>query len=56
MPRTGRPPAHDPKSNRITVRLSTELFIKFEEYCKEKGLSMAEALRLAVEKMLGEKK
>lgn len=56
MPRTGRPPTQDPKSNRITVRFNTELFQKLDLYCKINGIERAEAVRIAVEKMLGNKK
>ncbi len=54
MPRTGRPPAQDPKNNRITVRFNAELFQKLNIYCKSKGIEKAEAIRVAVEKMLDE--
>lgn len=53
MPRTGRPPAQDPKNNRITVRFNTELYQKLDIYCKRAGIEKAEAVRIAVEKMLG---
>lgn len=56
MPRMGRPPLQDPKESRITVRFTSELFAKLEEYCKEQNLGRAEAVRIAVERMLSEKK
>ncbi len=56
MPRMGRPPLQDPKDSRITIRFTGELFAKFEQYCKEHNLSRAEAIRIAVEQMLSEKK
>lgn len=56
MPQIGRPPAQDPKNNRITVRFNTELFQRLDFYCKINGIERAEAIRIAVEKMLGKEK
>ena len=56
MSRTGRPPTQDPKSNRITVRFNTELYQKLDIYCKKAEIEKAEAVRIAVKKMLEQEK
>lgn len=52
MPRTGRPHSQNPKNSRVTVRLTEPLFQKLEDYCREHKLERAEAVRIAVERML----
>ena len=44
----GRPPAKNPKSHRITVRLDNETLKLLEEYCHNKQIEKAEAVRLGI--------
>ncbi len=44
----GRPPAKNPKSHRITVRLDNETLKLLEEYCHSKQIEKAEAVRLGI--------
>lgn len=52
LPRTGRPRADDPKNYRLTVRFNAELFARFDLYCKDHGIDRAEAVRIAIEKLI----
>ena len=56
LPRTGRPPAENPKNDRVSIRFTKEQFTRLDDYCKRNGLERAEAIRMAVEKMLAEEK
>ncbi len=55
MPRregAGRPKMDDPKSNKVSMRLSNEDLERFEAYAAKHGLSKADTLRKAVEELL----
>lgn len=55
MPRregAGRPKMDDPKSNKVSMRLSNEQLERFEAYAAKHGLSKADTLRKAVEELL----
>ena len=48
----GRPPAKNPKSNRITVRLDNETLELLEEYCRDKQIEKTEALRIGIRNLI----
>ena len=50
-PRTGRPKIDNPKSERITVRLDDESSKILNEYCKQKSIERAEAVRIGISKL-----
>jgi len=50
-PRTGRPKIDNPKSERITVRLDNESSMILNEYCKQKGVEKADAVRIGISKL-----
>ena len=55
MPRregAGRPKLDDPKSNKVSMRLSEEELKRFEAYAKRHGLSKADTLRKAVNELI----
>lgn len=55
MPRrdgAGRPKLDDPKSNKVSMRLSGEELKRFEAYAKRHGLSKADTLRRAVDELI----
>lgn len=54
MPRTGRPPADNPKSKRVTARVDEATLLKVQAYCKEKGIDQASVVRLALERLMEE--
>ena len=47
-PKTGRPKIEKPMKNDIKVRLNDELHCKLLEFCKEKELTKAEVIRMAL--------
>ncbi len=49
-PRTGRP-TNNPKTERITVRLDNESSDILEEYCHQKMVERAEAIRRGIKKL-----
>jgi predicted DNA-binding protein len=49
MPRTGRPPIEQPKSNRITIRVDESTMKKLKAYCDKTGKSLASAIREAID-------
>lgn len=49
-PRTGRP-TNNPKNERITVRLDDESTHILKEYCEEKVVERAEAIRRGIKKL-----
>ena len=54
MPRregAGRPKLDDPKSNKVSMRLSGEDLERFEAYAEKHDLSKADVLRKAVEEL-----
>lgn len=54
-PRTGRPKADNPKRNDVKVRLDDETSEKLDAYCKDKGITCAEAIRQGIYLLLGKK-
>lgn len=50
-PRTGRPKIENPKSERITVRLDTESSKTLSDYCKQKNVEKAEAVRIGISRL-----
>lgn len=54
-PRTGRPTSN-PKTARITVRLDKPSESILEQYCKEKQVDKAEAIRQGIMKLAAETK
>lgn len=51
-PRTGRPKAEHPKSNDVKVRLDDEMALRLDEYCKDRNLTRAEAIRKGIRLLL----
>lgn len=49
-PRTGRP-TDNPKNERITVRLDNESSEILNNYCEQKGVERAEAIRCGIKKL-----
>lgn len=54
-PRSGRPKAENPKRNDVKVRLDDATTERLMEFCKEKGITKAEAIRQGIELLLGKK-
>lgn len=54
-PRTGRPVIGEPKSNDIKVRLDNTTHKMLLEYCKEHGITKAEAVRQGIHLLLAKK-
>lgn len=54
-PRSGRPKAENPKRNDIKVRLDDATAEKLMAFCKEHGLTKAEAIRKGIELLLKKK-
>lgn len=54
-PKTGRPKIDNPKSNRITIRLDDSTYQKLMIYCNQNNIDRAEAIRIGLKKILGEK-
>ena len=55
MPRregAGRPKLEDPKSNKVSMRLTSEELEQFDAYAKKHNLSKANVLRKAVKELL----
>lgn len=52
----GRPKADTPKINDVKVRLDDSTHAKLLSYCKENGLTKAEAIRKGIELLLSESK
>ena len=48
----GRPPSSNPKQNDIKVRVDDQTHEKLMRYCEANGVSKAEAIRMAIDKML----
>lgn len=48
----GRPPSDNPKQNDIKVRVDNVLHEKLLKYCKDNGITKAEAIRRAIVEML----
>lgn len=52
-PRTGRPPIENPKSVKYSIRLDEKTESRLLEYCIKRGISRGEAIRKAIELLLG---
>ena len=53
-PRTGRPKIDNPKNERITVRLDNETASILNQYCEQKKVEKAEAIRKGIKKLKSE--
>lgn len=47
-PRTGRPPAENPKSSPIHVRLDKECLEILEQYCQQEDIKKTEGIRQGI--------
>ena len=45
----GRPMSNNPKTNKVSMRLTDEEFTRFEAYAKEHNVAKADVLRKAVD-------
>lgn len=52
----GRPVIGKAKTNDVKVRLDDDMHEKLINYCKEKGITKAEAIRQSIELFLSKKK
>ena len=52
MARTGRPKAENPKTKKVDVRLTEYEYARLKEYAKRHNQTLAQTLRLEVEKMI----
>ena len=55
-PRTGRPKAENPKSNDLKVRIDQATMQRLDAYCKEHGITRAEAIRQGIHLLLSTEK
>lgn len=55
-PKTGRPKVEDPKDIRFSIRIDAETNAKLDQYCIEKGITKAEAVRTGIYLLLAQKK
>ena len=51
--KVGRPKADRPKDRRFSIRLDDELSKQLELYCEDNGISKGEAIRKALNLLLG---
>ena len=56
MPRTGRPKVDNPKYIKYSIRLDEEMESSLVDYCIKWGITKGEAIRRAIELLLGGKK
>lgn len=56
MAKMGRPKVDNPRNKRVMFRLTEEEYHKLEKYAAEKNLTITEAARNGVLKMLDSKK
>ncbi len=52
MPKTGRPKSDNPKDIRFSIRIDAETNAKLEEYAESNQITVAEAIRRAIRKLL----
>lgn len=50
-PRTGRPRAENPKSERLHIRVTPDEKAEIQEFCKEFKVSMLDLIRKGIEAM-----
>lgn len=55
-PRTGRPKLEDPNNIRTSVNLNRDLKEKLEAFSKKNEITVGEAIRLAIRKLVAENK
>ena len=55
-PKAGRPKAENPKDVRFSIRLDAETDKRLCEYCDQNGITRAEAIRTAINRLLSKKK
>lgn len=55
-PRTGRPKSDNPKDIRFSIRLDADTFAKLQQHCKEESITVAQAIREAINQFLERKK
>lgn len=55
-PRTGRPKSDNPKNVDVKIRFDKQNHDKLMEYCKINGITRTEAIRKAVDLLIGCKK
>lgn len=53
-PRTGRPPAENPRINQTKIRMTDEELKKLEICCKKTGLNKTEVILKGIEKVYNE--
>lgn len=56
MAKMGRPKVENPRDKRVMIRFTEEEYHKLEKYAAEKNLTITEAVRNGVCKMLDSKK
>ena len=52
-PRTGRPKSDNPKDIDVKVRFDKQSHEELMEYCKKNGITRTEAIRKAVDLLIG---
>lgn len=52
MPRTGRPKSNNPKDIRFSIRLDARTYEMLERYASNRQIAVAEAIRVAIDKLL----
>ncbi|MGN0496204.1 MAG: CopG family transcriptional regulator [Lachnospiraceae bacterium] len=52
-PRTGRPKSNNPKNIDVKIRFDEDSHNKLMEYCKKNGITRTEAIRKAVDLLIG---
>lgn len=55
-PRLGRPKVDEPKGIRFSIRIDEDTNSKLDVYCKQNGITKAEAIRKGIYLLLGQKK
>lgn len=51
-PRTGRPKVDEPKDIRFSIRIDEDTNNKLDVYCREEGITKAEAIRKGIHLLL----
>lgn len=54
-PRTGRPKSDNPKDIRFSIRLDAETFSRLQKRCEEESITVAQAVRRAIDQFLEQK-
>lgn len=53
-PRTGRPKVDNPQNIEVKARLNKETSQKLNKFCEENKITIAEAIRIAINLLLGQ--